>query len=597
MGIPLSSLSSKLGSAVVDSDIFLISNFDSTSDNKISREDFSKAFTGFYAQGSEGFTIFESTSNFGLSVSGSNGFVGINDRTPSVSLDVVDNISATNGSGQIKISTPDSGRKIAFSISDPNVYYEFSKKPDDTKLYIESSINGGSTFTNLAVIDQSGNFALHGTTGALTDKFLVSGDSIQFQNSGNAIYIDPYNTEIKTSASDETLLLNYNNLGDINIGYNAIYVDNSASSQKIGIGHAIPAYTLHVSGSIGEVSRFQSNTSRCVSSYRTSTSTYYFGAQGATAFMGPVSILDEKNLVVAGGNGFVGIGTTGPLYKLDVKASGTANYTPAYFQNNNVQGSCQIVVAANKAFGGGDTGPRNSLVTFSRYDGAPDVDKWSIGNIKNDTTFGGSDDFVFIKNGYFGTSPDVVAKLSTAGDLDIDGSYSTNSNYCKGKFIQVYETKVTGNNIYFNPLIPASSPNPSGHDDNNSPFAIALYGGRIEKIILMTSDTACVGYDYRFEISAITQTYNPSTPNGFVSGFSVSPPTDPVAYPTSGIIGATYFDNLVPNTNYTKLRTNISGSTSFSAGQLLQFRLCESNGTKSDPIDFTVLTAIAYTIN
>ena len=596
MGIPLSSLTAKLGSNVVDTDIFLISNSDSTQDNKITRDEFSKAFTGFYAQGSQGLTLFEDSYTYGLSISGAYGHVGINQRIPTVSFDVVDNLTSSNGSGQIRLSTFNSGRKIAFALSDPNVYYEFSKKSNDNKLYIESSINNGSTFSNLMVIDQSGNFAIHNTTGSLTDKFLVSGDSIQFQNSGNAIYFDPYNTEIKTSAADEILLLNYNNLADINIGYNAIYVDNAASSQKIGIGHAIPAYTLHVSGSVGEVSRFQSNVSRCVSSYKNSTATFYVGAESNKSFLGPVSTLNENNLVVSS-NGFIGAGTTGPSYKLDIKASGTTDYTPAYFQNNNVQGSCQIVVAANKSFGGGDTGPRNSFITFSRYDAAPDTSKWSIGNIYNDTTFAGSDDFVFIKNGIFGGSPDVVAKLSTAGSLDIDGSYSTNSSYCKGKFIQVYETKVTGSNIYFNPLIPASSPNPSGHNDNNSPFAIALYGGTIEKIILMTSDIASIGYNYRFEISAITQTYNPSTPDGFVSGFSVSPPTDPVAYPTSGIIGATYFNSLVPNTNYTKLKTNISGSTSFSAGQLLQYRLCESNGTKTDPIDFTVLTAIAYTIN
>jgi hypothetical protein len=596
MGISLSGLSPKLGSNVAPTDIFLISNTDSSQDNKITADELSKSFTGLYAQGANGFTIFEETENYGLSISGDYGFVGINDRTPFVSLDVVDNLNSTNGSGQIRLSTLNSGRKIAFSLSDPNVYYQFSKKANDTKLYLESSINSGSTFTNLMVIDQSGNFAMHGTTGSLTNKFLCSGDFIEFQNSGNALIFDPYNTEIKTNAADEILLLNYNNLADINIGYNAIYVDNSASSQKIGIGHAIPAYTLHVSGSVGEVSRFQSSVSRCVSSYRNSTATFYVGAETNKSFLGPVSTLNENNLVVSS-NGFIGAGTTGPSYKLDVKASGTTDYTPAYFQNNNAQGSCQIVVAANKPFGGGDTGPRNSLITFSRYDAAPDIDKWSIGNIYNDTTFAGSDDFVFIKNGIFGGSPDVVAKLSTAGDLDIDGSFSTNSNYCKGKFVQIYETKVTGSNIYFNPLIPASSPNPSGHDDNNSPFAIALYGGRIEKIILMTSDTSCVGYDYRFEISAITQTFNPSTPNGFVSGFSVSPTSDPVAYPTSGIIGATYFNSLLPNTNYTKLRTNISGSTSFSAGQLLQYRLCESDGTKTDPIDFTILTAIAYTIN
>jgi len=191
MGIPLSSLTAKLGSNVVDTDIFLISNFDSTQDNKITRDEFSKAFTGFYAQGSEGLTLFEDSYTYGLSISGAYGYVGINQRIPTVSFDVVDNLTSSNGSGQIRLSTFNSGRKIAFALSDPNVYYEFSKKSNDNKLYIESSINNGSTFSNLMVIDQSGNFAIHNTTGSLTDKFLVSGDSIQFQNSGNAIYFDP----------------------------------------------------------------------------------------------------------------------------------------------------------------------------------------------------------------------------------------------------------------------------------------------------------------------------------------------------------------------------------------------------------------------
>ena len=37
-------------------------------------------------------------------------------------------------------------------------------------------------------VDQSGNFAIHGTTGALTNKFLVSGEFVQFQNSGNSMF-------------------------------------------------------------------------------------------------------------------------------------------------------------------------------------------------------------------------------------------------------------------------------------------------------------------------------------------------------------------------------------------------------------------------
>ena len=595
MGIPLSSLSAKLGSNVLDTDIFLVSNLDSTQDNKITKNEFSKAFTGLYAKGNDGFTVFETNGVYGLSISGAYGFVGINDRTPFVSLDVVDNLTGPPDSGQIRLSTLNSGRKIAFSLSDPNTYYEFSKKPNDTKLYLESSVNNGSTFTNLFVADQNGNFGITDSTGILSDKFLVSGASIQFQKDGNAIYFDPSNTEIKTSAIDETLLLNYNNLGDINIGKNGVYVDNNSTAPKVGIGHAVPAYTLHVSGTAGEVSRFQTNVSRCVSSYKNSTATYYFGSESSHAFMGPVSTLNQNNLVV-GSNGFIGAGTTGPLYKLDLVSTGPTEYTVAHFETTGAK-TCEIIIGSNKVIGGGDTGPRNSFLTFSRYDGSTDVDKWSIGNIKNDTTFGGNDDFVFITNGYFGASPNVVAKLSAAGSLDIDGSYTTNDQYCKGKFVQTYQTKVINNDIYFNPLYPNSSTDPSGNNSGDSPFAITNFDGSVERVMFMTSDIdAETAGDYRFEISAISPIYNVNTPDGFVSGFSVSPSSNPVSFPTSGIIATTTIVGITTNTVIVKNKANFVGSTSFTSGQLLQYRLCNIDGTKIDAVNFNVVTTIAYTI-
>ena len=211
MSITLSSLSAKLGSNVVDTDIFLISDSTSTNDNKIERSELAKSFNYLTAQNASGISLFESAGLVGLTVSGSNGFVGINDKTPYVSLDIADNTSATNGSGQIRISTSSAARKIGISITDPSVYYQIAKEPNDTKLYLESSINNGSTFTNLMVVDQSGNFAFHGTTGALTRKFLVSGEFSEFQNSGNSIILDPYNGEIKTNATDEVFSINYNN--------------------------------------------------------------------------------------------------------------------------------------------------------------------------------------------------------------------------------------------------------------------------------------------------------------------------------------------------------------------------------------------------
>jgi hypothetical protein len=596
MGIPLSSLSDKLGVNVAATDIFLISNLDSTQDNKITNDEFSKSFTGLYAQNSQGFTIFESNGVYGLSISGSNGFVGINDRTPFVSLDVVDNLASTNGSGQIRLSTLNSGRKIAFSLSDPNTYYEFSKKPNDTKLYLESSVNGGSTFTNLFVVDQSGNFGITNSTGNLTDKFLISGESIQFQNSGNAILFDPYNTEIKTSATDETLFLNYNNIADINIGKNGVFVKNNISTPYVGIGHSSPNAVLHASG-VGQVAKLQSSSTTVSQCFKHSTSDAFIGLNSNKFYFGPSNGLSSYNIVYnMAGDGTFGLGTANPVYKLDLLSTGPTEYTVAHFETTGAK-TCEVVIGSNKVLGGADTGPRNSFLTFSRYDGTTDIDKWSIGNIKTDTTFGGNDDFVFITNGYFGASPNVVAKLSTAGSLDIDGSYTTNDGYCKGKFIQTYQTRVTGFDIYFSPIAPNSDIIPSGNNSIHAPFTVTPYNGTIERIALFTSDTNALASAYRFEICVITPTYNPSTPTQFVTGFFVSPPSDPVSYPTSGIIGATYFDGINPNVIQIKNKSNISGSTAFSSGRLIQYRLCEPNGAKSVAVDFTITSTIAYTIN
>ena len=596
MGIPLSSLSAKLGSNVLDTDIFLVSNLDSTQDNKITKNEFSKAFTGLYAKGNDGFTVFETNGVYGLSISGAYGFVGINDRTPFVSLDVVDNLTGPPDSGQIRLSTLDSGRKIAFSLSDPNTYYEFSKKPNDKKIYLESSVNGGSTFSNLFVIDQSGNFGITNSTDALSNKFLVSGASIQFQNSGNAILFDPYNTEIKTSAIDETLLLNYNNLGDINIGKNGVYVKNNISTPYVGVGHTSPNAVLHVSG-VGQVAKIQSSSTTVSQAFKHSTNDAFVGLNSNKFYFGPSNGVSSYNIVYnMAGDGTFGLGTTNPLYKLDLVSTGPTEYTVAHFETTGAK-TCEIIIGSNKVIGGGDTGPRNSFLTFSRYDGSTDVDKWSIGNIKTDTTFGGNDDFVFITNGYFGASPNVVAKLSTAGSLDIDGSYTTNDQYCKGKFVQTYQTQVINNDIYFNPLYPNSSTSPSGNNSGDSPFTITNFNGSVERVMFMTSDIAAeTAGDYRFEISVISPMYNVNIPDGFVSGFSVSPSSNPVSFPTSGIIATTTIVGITTNTVIVKNKANFVGSTSFTSGQLLQYRLCNTNGTKTVAASFNVVTTIAYTI-
>lgn len=563
MSITLSSLSAKLGSNVVDTDIFFTSDSTSANNNKIERSEFAKSFNYFTAQNASGISLFESAGLIGLTVSGSNGFVGINDKTPFVSLDVVDNTSATNGSGQIRLSTPNAARKIGISITDPSTYYQFAKKPNDTKLYLESSINNGSTFTNLMVFDQSGNFALHGTTGALTRKFLVSGEFSEFQNSGNSIILDPYNGEIKTSAVDKIFSVNYNNLADVRLGYNAIYIDNDLLLPKVGINTTAPYAPLNVSGS-GIVTRLDGNTNNTTLALGNTVDSGYFGVINNKTYLGPSFDDSTSNLVYShAGEGSLGLGISTPQYKLDVNTISAE--TVAHFANTGTAKTCEIIIAANKAIGGGDTGPRNSFATFSRYDSAVDTDKWSIGNIYNDTTFGGSDDFVFIKGGYFGTSPNVVAKLSTVGDFDIDGRYTTNSSYCKGQFVEVYQTRLTGtSNIYIDPFgTNGSSTLSSGNFNNDSPFGVSMYNGKLERVKLFTSDT--ISSNVVFQFYAIT----PATTS--VNGYNnINTTGDYANVKCSGTVTL--------NTNQiSEIVFPTFGS--FTSGQLLQYRLFKSDFT------------------
>lgn len=572
MSLPLSSLSPKLGSAIVDTDIFLVSDSTSTNNNKIERSELAKSFNYLTAQNSSGISLFESAGAIGLTVSGSNGFVGINDKTPFVSLDVADNTSSTNGSGQIRLSTSSAARKIGISITDPSTYYQFAKKANDTKLYLESSTNGGSTFTNLMAIDQSGNFAIHGTTGSLNRKFLVSGEFCEFQNSGNAIIFDPYNGEIRTSATNEIFSVNYNNIADVRLGYNAIYIDNDLLSPRVGINITTPHAPLNVSGS-GIVARLDGNTNNVTLALGNTIDSGYFGVINNKTYLGPVFSDSVSNLVYShAGDGSLGLGISDPQFKLDVNT--ISSETVAHFANTGTAKTCEVIIAANKALGGGDTGPRNSFLTFSRYESAVDTDKWSIGNIYNDTTFNGSDDFVFIKGGYFGTSPNVVAKLSTAGDLDIDGRFTTNSSYCKGQFVEVYQTRLTGtSNIYIDPFgVNGSSPTSSGNYYNDSPFGIAMYNGKLERVKLFTSDT--ISANVIFQFYAITPAT--TTVNGYNN---INTTGDYSNVKCSGTV--TLNTNQIAEIVFSTFGT-------FTSGQLLQYRLFKSDFTTLNiPIKMT----------
>jgi len=438
-----------------------------------------------------------------------------------------------------------------------------------------------ANFTNLIVFDQSGNCALHGTTGSLTEKFLVSGEFVQFQNSGNSIIFDPYNGEIKTSASDETLLLNKNNLGNIILGSDAVFIDNDTVNPKVGINTNNPTATFTVSGA-GQTSKFESNTNISVLGLGNTVDSGFFGIVNNKTFFGRFSSgLSNGNVVYDhSSEGLLGVGTTGPQYKLDINSDNLD--TVAHFSNTGTSKTCEVIIAANKALGGADTGPRNSFLTFSRYDSSVDTDKWSIGNMYIDPTFGGSDDFVFIKNGYYGASPNVMAKLTTDGNFDIDGRYTTNNSYCKGQFVQVYSSRLTGTaNIYIDPFgINGSSTISSGNFNNDSPFGVSMYNGKLERLMAFTSDDIS-GENVIFQFYAIT----PTTTS--VDGYNnIGTTGDTANVKCSGTF--ILYTNQVSELIFPTFGT-------FNSGQLLQFRLFKDDYTElTYPV--TLTSSIKYTI-
>jgi len=583
-----------LGVNNVDSNIFIVTSSDGLSAYKIQSSELEKSLTSLTPRTSAGFTINSYDAYTGINVN-NYGFVGISSVNPSVSLDVYDNSAATNGSGQIRISALTSGRKVSFGLKDPNVYYQFAKKANDTNFYLEFSSNSGSSFSNLSAFDSSGNFSLSSKTGTLTDKLYVSGGQIKFESGNNAIIFDPNLTEIKTSATDETLLLNKNNIGDINIGSNVIYVDNSVTTPRVGFGHVNPSYLIHASGS-GEMMRLQSNNSSSVLSFRDKV-----GASDITRYIG----LDQSYFFINGSasstgsfsfdtnNGYFGIKTGVPAYPIHVLSF---DQTLANFSARSEASGpklVEIMISSNRIFDG-DTGPRVSMTTFARRDSStPNVPKWSAGNLYG--TFASSswnDDFAIVRNGMLGASPIVSLTLDQNDNLDIRGSYTTQDAYCKGKFVEVYKTRLTGSgHIYVDPFgVDGSSSFASGNLDLISPFGVTAYAGKIERIMVMSSTTSSsISYPAYIEVYATTPTITS------VSGYTSIAATGGAVPPTvAGDVKAYGTFTFSSRQNIPQVVTLVGGAN-FSSGQLLQYRIYDT-AKNSLNVPVTITSSISYTV-
>jgi len=579
-------------STITDAFVFPVST--ATETDQFSLNELQKSFTGITARTTAGLKIVGKTTPSGIFV-GDNGYVGIDNNSPTVALDIGD--VGTNGNGQVRVNAAAASRQISYTLKDSNVIWQTTKKASDTDYYLQFSTNGGSSYTGVLNADVNGNVGIFDGSASLSDRFYVSGGTVKFQSGNYGIVFDPSVAEIKTSVTNDVLYLNKSNNDDIVIGNNVLYIDNNTTIPSVGINTTTPTHPLEVLGT-GYLASFKNNSSTLTTVGLTNTaSTGYVNLIGTTLSIGRDSSTSTNNISYDLANAKLGVGTTTPDNKLHVYT--TNNNTIAKFESATGVYSENIHV---NNYVGDATGPHYAIHTFARGDAAgPTYDnkKWGIGLYDDGSANVYQDVFAFYVDSDTSSVSAIKAYLDRDGDFDIKGGYTTSGQYSHGKFVQIYQTKVTGNCIYFNPFSPDSNTNPSGHNDFHSPFGIVPFGGRIEKIQVLTSDTDALNLTNspRIEISNISiPAYNASVPNGYVSGFYVSPPSNPSSFPTSGIIGYASLGTLTPNVMKTLTRTQFLGSTAFNSGTLLQYRICEADGTKTFDVDFTVVSTISFTV-
>ena len=564
---------------ITDAHVFAVAT--STTTEQLSLTELQKSMTGLKARTSS-FSIIGNTTPSGLTV-GDNGYVGIDNFSPSVSLDIGDQGSL---SPEVRLRTRAAARQASYSLYAPDVVWRTVKKSSDTDYYIQVSEDQGFNYTGVFNIDVSGRVGIFNGSANLTDKFYVSGGTIKFENANSGISFDPQNADISSTVTSDPLTFNYNSPNDIIIGTNVLYIENGTNSY-VGINNITPAYPLDISGT-NLIKRIKSSTSAVSEALANSANTGYINLNGNTFSIGPSNSASSNNLVYNISTKRLGIGQNSMAAKLHVM---TSDYTNSIFETQ-ARATSEIVIL--NSYASGPSGPDMALMTFSTGTAASLDRRWSAGFYNTGSYL---DSFALL---YGGGTNNSAAKfiVDSDGDVNAKGSYTTDDAFCKGKFIQVHHTRVTGDCIYFNPFFygPGScSTNPSGHTDSFAPFSITPYAGTIEEIQLVSSDSQ-VGNVNRLEIVSVLPVFDAGTPDGFVSGFFISPPSNPITFPTSGILGYVDVSSMSRNTIKRATKNLFVGSTAFLSGRLLQYRICETNGGKTSPVDFTIISKVSYTV-
>ena len=578
------------GPNMTNSYVFAVSTASDT--RSLTLNQLEASFTGLTARTTDGISIFGNTVPSGITV-GDNGFVGIDNLTPSYSLDIGDYGGATHP--EFRIAGSSASRNVSATITDSSIYWQIIKKASDTDYYLQAS-EDGATFTGVLNIDKNGNVGLFDGSSALSEKLYVSGDA-RFADGVGGFTFDSSESEIKTNTAGDIFYINKSNTNDIVLGNDVFYVTNNNSSPTVGIGTTSPSYPLEIHGENTILDLENASSSRSRLRISNNASAAFITLQSNILNFGSVGTSSSNNLIYDVSTKRLGVGLISPDNKLHVYDQ--LNDRIVKFEGGK---STKSEVFHSHNYSVNDyTGPRTSLYTFGRsnFDGSSttnNVSKWSIGLYDDGATNTYEDVFVFRVDGDTSSNSAIKAYIDRDGDLDIQGSYTTNGNYSKGKFVQVYDTRVTGSHQYFNPFAASSNSNPSGIVGSDSPFGVAAFSGKIENIKIFSVDESITGVSSsggRFEISSITPS---SGVDGFVSGFSESPASAATTLPISGIIGQFSISNISGNMAvYSYDSSNISGSTSFNENDLIQYRIVTSDGTRPTG-EYNVVSTISYTI-
>jgi hypothetical protein len=583
MATKLTDLPIVTSSAITDAFVFPVGL--TTETDQLSLNELQKSFTGLTARTTNGISVIGKSTPSGITVA-DNGYVGVDNFSPSVALDIGD--VGTNGNGQVRVTASSTARKIHYTLQDSAVVWRQTKRASDTDYYLEVSQDGGSTVTGVINVDVSGNVGLFNGGAALTDKLFVSGGSVHFKQSESGIKFLPSTAEIQSSATSDILYFNKTNNNDISIGNDVFYVDNDVSTPKVGINNATPEYTVDASGNGRILNLRNRGTASTDIAIGNNTNTGFIGVLSNNLNIGPTETNSVNNLVYKLDTKKFGVGSTSPDNKLHVYSSSEDRIAKFETDYSNLTEVFQVNNYAS--------GPTKTIYSFARGDSSGptlNVRKWGVGLYDDGATNTFQDVYAFFLDGDTSSESNIKAYLDRNGNWDIDGGITTSGQYTQGKLVQSYKSVVNATSIYFDPLTLNHSPAYDNHTASSSPFSVMPYAGRIEKIQIYCSnpqvDINALTVP-RIEIAAIT----PSSPgNDNATSFVASPVTTPTPG-SAGIIGYKTL-SLTQNAVSTITRSQFVGSTTFSEGQLLQYRICQEDGSVT-ACNFVVMSVISFTV-